>query len=395
MTGTALAFIRPLRPDGAKSLALADMSPLGKLPADDKHRKILMRIVSDLLAQALRPERTSDQVLEIGGEGDLPLDVAELHPDANIVWIATDVREESRLAGTISIDVRSDPARPLSEGERFDAVLLPVPPDRRLTRRWLVLAAEVLADGGMLAMAGANTEGIKSAIADAKALFGPARSENYAQKHRVARFAGGVPPDSQPEWTTQPGIAPGTWEEVAVNIGQGMLSLATLPGVFAGNRLDVGTSLLLDHLHVVAGSRVLDVGCGAGAIGLSALRLGASQVDMIDVNLLAVAAVRETVARQAIANAHVFASDVYDALPGERYDLIVSNPPFHQGKTIDYTMPERLLREAPAHLHPDGSVLIVANAFLTYGRELERIFRNVEVVAATRQYHVLKAASPR
>lgn len=362
-----------------------------------------MTISSEMLSQIMhgyrnpgdRKDTDLRRMLVIGGGADLPLEVAELQPNANIVWIATDVREESRLAGTIGIDVRSDPAHPLMSGERFDAVLLPVPPDRRLTRRWLVLVAEVLADGGMLAMAGANTEGIKSAIADAKALFGPARAENYAQKHRVAMFAGGTLPDSQPEWTTRPGIASGTWEEVAVNAGGYVLSLATLPGVFAGNRLDVGTSLLLDHLHVAARSRVHDVGCGAGAIGLTALQAGAGQVDMTDVNLLAVASVRETITRNAIANVRVFASDVYDALPGERYDLIVSNPPFHQGKTIDYAMPERLLREAPDHLHPDGSVLVVANAFLTYGRELERIFRNVEVVAATRQYHVLKATSPR
>ncbi|MGI8485063.1 MAG: methyltransferase, partial [Thermomicrobiales bacterium] len=74
---------------------------------------------------------------------------------------------------------------------------------------------------------------------------------------------------------------------------------------------------------------------------------------------------------------------------------IVSNPPFHQGKAIDYAMPERLIREAPRHLHQGGSVLIVANAFLSYRREMERSFRNVEIVTATRQYHVVKATTPR
>ena len=358
-----------------------------------------MNVSSEMLSQITRANHGdrghAGRMLVIGGGADLPLELAELHSDANIVWIATDVREESRLAGIPGIDLRSDPGKPLMVDERFDTVLLPVPPDRRLARRWLVMAARVLADGGMLLMAGANAEGIKSTIADAKALFGPARSEDYAQKHRVARFTGGASVDSHPEWVTQPGIAPGTWDEVEVGAGKGVLSLATLPGVFAGKRLDVGTSLLLDHLHVTAGSRVLDVGCGAGVIGLTALRQGASAVDLTDVNLLATASVRETIARNAVANVRVFASDVYDALPNERYDLIVSNPPFHQGKTIDYAMPERLIREAPAHLHPGGSVLIVANAFLSYGRELERTFRNVEVIAATRQYHVLKASVPR
>jgi 16S rRNA G1207 methylase RsmC len=38
---------------------------------------------------------------------------------------------------------------------------------------------------------------------------------------------------------------------------------------------------------------------------------------------------------------------------------------------------------------------VVANAFLAYGRRMEWVYRSVETVAATRQFHVFKASEPR
>jgi 16S rRNA (guanine1207-N2)-methyltransferase len=89
------------------------------------------------------------------------------------------------------------------------------------------------------------------------------------------------------------------------------------------------------------------------------------------------------------------ASDVFTGVDGERYDLIVSNPPFHRGKQVDYSVADRLIGQAPAHLLAGGHLLIVANAFLAYGKQMEGVFQHVETVAATKQYHVLMAAGPR
>lgn len=76
--------------------------------------------------------------------------------------------------------------------------------------------------------------------------------------------------DPFPAWADTPGIAPGSWAELQLDVDGVAGTLATLPGVFAGTRIDVGTELLLAHLDVESGERVLDVGCGAGVIGLTA-----------------------------------------------------------------------------------------------------------------------------
>lgn len=359
-----------------------------------------MNVSSGMLARQLERHRfrggSVRRVLVAGGEAELPIDVSEMDSVEQVVWLPTDTREAGRATGVAGLDLHDLIAVPDFEDKgRFDAVLLPASPNRDLARRWLVLTESVLTDGGVLAVAGPNDEGIRSVISDAASLFGSVDTEDYARRHRVARFVAGRTPIEHPGWTTRPGIARGTWQYVEVDDDSGVLSLATLPGVFAGNRLDAGTALLLAHLKIPAGIRVLDVGCGTGAIGLMALRRGAGRVDMTDVDVFALASVHHSIAMNDLVGVETFASDVYEGLPSDRYDLIASNPPFHQGKQVDHDMAERLIRGAPAHLADDGRMLIVANAFLAYGKIMERHFHDVRTVAATRQYHVLEATSPR
>lgn len=339
--------------------------------------------------------------LVIGGEADLVLGIMDDHPSAAVRWGPLDVRDldlaRQMLAGATVVgpDIRDDPVRLVDEGDVFDAIVFETSLHRPLVRRWLALAHRVLVDGGTVLLAGANDTGVRSAIGDATRLFGAPVREEYRRRHRVATFRSGNDPAEWPYWFDRPGIATGSWLSFEVEARGHTLALLTVPGVFPGDRLDTGTALLLEHLTVKSGARVLDAGCGAGVIGLLAARLGAGRVDLVDANLLAVAAARANVARLGLSGAQVLASDVYSAVPDERYDLIVSNPPFHQGKAIDTSMPDRLIAEAPDHLASGGCLLVVANSFLRYQRHMDQVFREVETVAATRQYHVIHARDPR
>lgn len=87
--------------------------------------------------------------------------------------------------------------------------------------------------------------------------------------------------------------------------------------------------LALQRIPVRGGFRVLDLGAGSGAIGLSiAHARPEAEVVAVDASEAALQVARENAARLEIHNARFLQSDWFSALDGQRFDLIVSNPPY-------------------------------------------------------------------
>ncbi|MBA2468911.1 MAG: methyltransferase [Chloroflexia bacterium] len=327
-----------------------------------------------------------------GGESMLAVGIATDHADASIRWQPIDVRERI-AAGIAPVNLQIE--EPGVPGPGVECVVIAATPDRNLVRRWLLMGRDALAPGGRLFLAGANAEGIRPVIGDAAKLFGTPDREDYRAKGRIAVFTRDAVARHEPAWAREGGVEPGTWQAFDLEAGGATVPLVTQAGVFAGAEVDAGTRLLLDALPGDLPGNVLDIGCGAGAIGIAAAMRGADSVEMTDVNLLAVQAANENIQNLGLTACRAYPGDVFSGCGDERYDLIASNPPFHRGKAIDFTVADRLIADAPAHLRPDGSLLIVANAFLAYGKRMERVFARVETVTANRQYHVLRASEPR
>src|SRR5690606_35019253 len=145
------------------------------------------------------------------------------------------------------------------------------------------------------------------------------------------------------------------------------LAIVSYPGVFSHGRLDAGSALLLATLPAGLAGAVLDVGCGAGVISAVLSQRGA-RVTAVDVSAAAVAATQQTLQRNGL-DGTVQLSDLYAAVDGT-FDVIVTNPPFHDGtrRTTDIT--RRLIAEAPARLRAQGELWLVANQGLPYGEWL-------------------------
>lgn len=344
----------------------------------------------DLLADLAADLDDVRSILVPGSSPALIEELAILHPAASIHWIPTDVRafpaSPDNVVHNNVDDVRLDAGS-------IDLVMVETIGDRDLARRWIALTRQVARPNGVLLVAGANDAGIRSVIGDSRDAIGPSVVEDFRRRNRVAHIAVPTVLPEPPEWATQNGIAPGTWERFTVSIDGIDMVFDALPGVFSADRLDEGTKLLVEHLDVPDGGSVLDVGCGAGVIGVVAARRGAGSVTMTDASLLAVATATRN-APLASVPVDVVAGDVFDGVTEQRFDLIVSNPPFHQGKMVDYDMPQRLIAEATDHLKPGGRLVLVANAFLPYDRVMRDHLAEVEVIAATRQYRVLSASLP-
>ena len=351
-----------------------------------------------LIAAALKPAPEA-RVLVLGcGHGGLGVTLARQAYNGAVVLldsscIALDMTERTlRANGVTNAQVCMGISVLPAQAGSFDLAVIAAPADRKLTRRWLVEARQALKDQGQLFIAGANEHGIRSTIADAEALFGATNVLAYKQGNRVAqarKLPGSAPAAA---WAGEAGIAPATWYEFEVQARGQIFRMRSLPGVFAHDRLDEGTALLLEALTFRADARVLDVGCGNGIIGLVASRIGAAHVDMVDVNLLAVAAANENMAGNGITNARAFLSDGVPEDAAQCYDLVVTNPPFHVGRSVDHDIAAAFIDRARRSLKPGGRLFLIGNQFIRYDRMLGTAFEQVECLVATRSYRVWSAA---
>ncbi|MEI6894378.1 MAG: methyltransferase [Colwellia sp.] len=143
------------------------------------------------------------------------------------------------------------------------------------------------------------------------------------------------------------------------------LTIASLPGVFSQQKLDIGTALLLRNLPENLAGKVLDFGCGAGVIScFIGKKFTGTELSLLDVSALALTSAKESLALNGLSG-KVFPSNCLSHVT-EQYQYVVSNPPFHQGIKTHYQASEDFLTGIKKNLNKQGSITIVANSFLRY-----------------------------
>ncbi|ALB61544.1 Ribosomal RNA small subunit methyltransferase C [Cronobacter condimenti 1330] len=244
----------------------------------------------------------------------------------------------------------------------------------------LINLLSLLPVGTDVFVVGENRSGVRSAEAMLEA-FCPLNKIDSAR--RCGLYHGRL--EKQPDFD-----ADGWWGEYQVDD----LTIKTLPGVFSRDGLDVGSDLLLSTLSPHTKGKVLDVGCGAGVLAaVLASHSPKVRLTLCDVSAPAVDASRATLAANGF-EGEVLASNVFSEIKG-RFDMIISNPPFHDGMETSFEAAQTLIRSAVRHLNIGGELRIVANAFLPYPNILDETFGNHEVMAQTGRFKVYRAVMGR
>jgi 16S rRNA (guanine1207-N2)-methyltransferase len=179
--------------------------------------------------------------------------------------------------------------------------------------------------------------------------------------------------------------------QIRVTIRGLTFTLRTDAGVFSKTKLDRGTELLVKALDVGPRERILDLGCGYGALGIAAARLSeGGHVILTDVNERAVGLARANVTTNQIRNAEVRLGPFYEPVEGMAFHHIVSNPPIRAGRAVV----DRIIAEAPAHLLAGGRLWLVARtrqgADVLRGR-MEDAFGNAAIAKRGSGYKVLQS----
>ncbi len=275
-----------------------------------------------------------------------------------------------------------------NQQERFHAAVMLAPKGRGYGQRCLAMAHQALRPGGIFYLAGSKQTGVQPLISDAEELFGKGVILGYKKGNRIVRFIKDGQNMELPGWALRPGISPNTWQRLEIDIAGRTTFIDTLPGIFSYDRLDEGSSFLLEQKILLDGASVLDLGCGWGAIGLWAARK-AAWVDMVDSNHLGVAASSRNITLNGATHARAIASDVTSSVAQETYSHILTNPPFHIGREVEYFTPMAFIQQAARVLIPKGELWLVANKFIPYIKIMQPIFRHTRIAAENTKYHIL------
>lgn len=160
-------------------------------------------------------------------------------------------------------------------------------------------------------------------------------------------------------------------------------------GVFSKDRVDFGTNVLLQSLPTFTNEKVLDVGCGYGAIGIAIAKVYLNcDVMMCDVNLRAISLTEKNIKLNNVKNAKVIESNTYENI-NDKYDIIITNPPIRAGKKVVMD----ICLNAIDHLKEDGKIYIVINK--KHGAEsllknMKERYKNVDILNKKNGYFVIE-----
>jgi 16S rRNA (guanine1207-N2)-methyltransferase len=190
-------------------------------------------------------------------------------------------------------------------------------------------------------------------------------------------------------WCARQGERPRRRHEVTfqARVGEGpSCRFVSRPGVFSYGRLDHGARALVEAAEVRAGDRVLDMGCGTGAVGVLAAQRTRTQgfIAFVDSNVRAVALAGVNAAANGVARFLAVATSRVDGVEADSFDVVLANPPYYANSSIAHLFIERA-REV---LKPEGRFYLVTRQPDAMGEAVGESFGHVEALQL-RGYTVL------
>ena len=171
------------------------------------------------------------------------------------------------------------------------------------------------------------------------------------------------------------------------------MTFATNNGVFSKHKMDFGSRLLLKNLLKFESASLLDLGAGYGSLGLTyAKAYPESQVTLVEINHRAASLITENAKRNGLNNVAIGLGDGYAPITGQKFGIIVTNPPIRAGKAVYYPWVE----QAPQHLKVGGHffcVIQTKQGAKSFYDKMNQVFPVTQLLDIEGGYRILMATN--
>ena len=293
-------------------------------------------------------------------------DLAPLGPDVHIIHGFRP--DHDRWA-------RSHPTSVAPEGD-YAAAAVFLPRSREAGRDMIARAMEMLPEGAPVIVDGAKTDGVDGVLRSCRKHV-DGTSEAVSKAHgKTFRLPAGPAPDSFRAPERRAG------------------GMAAPAGGFSAGKVDRGSAMLAEALPARLPAHVVDLGAGWGYLSRAALaREGVERIDLVEAEHLSAEAARANLEGDPRARVHW--ADATQWAPETPPDLVICNPPFHQGRAAEPALGAAFIEAAARMLAPKGVLMLVANRHLPYEADLTARFADMREMGGDAGFKIVRAERPR
>ena len=189
---------------------------------------------------------------------------------------------------------------------------------------------------------------------------------------------------------------PTVWDLAPTYPATTHFSISNHANVYARDKLDLGARYFLQSLpRISAGTKVIDLGCGNGVLGLTLLAAQPlANISFVDESYMAIASAKANIEKnlpEQTSQCQFIVNDCLTDLNEQDIDLVLCNPPFHQQTATTDHIAWQMFNDAFRALKKGGELRIIGNRQLAYHIKLKRIFGNCKEIATNNKFVTLSA----
>jgi 16S rRNA (guanine1207-N2)-methyltransferase len=273
----------------------------------------------------------------------------------------------------------------------LDKIFYRVSKEKPVVHHLLDQAWRCLKPGGQLLLAGYKNEGTKTYIEKIAKLLGSGKNivkNGPVYSAELSKYT---------EYDAAELLDDSDYRQPRPITQDSDLQLLSKPGLFGWNKVDAGSALLIEQLKELSPlpnpfKTCVDLGCGYGYLTIAAASLdicnSINHWTLTDNNAAALQLAQHNLQHNQL-NGEVIAADAGKSIRAKA-DLVLCNPPFHQGFGIDGDLTDKFLQSAKHLLAPQGIALFVVNQFIPLERKAAPLFSQIKVIIDNGSFKVIQ-----